>query len=821
METQIRILLVDDEDRYRDQVATLIQRHDGMEVTSVADAATAVDHLSEREYDCVVSDYQIPGPDGLDLARFVRPSFPRLPFVLLTAEGSEQTASDAFSAGVSEYFRKDGDVTVLCRRIRTLVEKSRAERSELETKRRYRTLTEESTDLIATVDADGTITYHSDSLRRTLGLEPGSVVGRNVVEMTHVDDRERVREALVDLATAAADGERRIRRLELRLRDADGDWRWFESTARNTFEEAVDGFVVNSREVTDRRRREEAIGTLHDATREMMAAETPGAVESVVLDAASDVLGLGLVSVYRFDEDGGRLEPQTWSDDVEELIGSLPTFGRGEGLAWEAFAAGESRVYDDVTETGEAYNPDTSIRSELLVPIGTHGLFVSGDTDVGSFDDVEVDAVEILCANAETAVEQLDREAQLREQEADLRRQTSELEQLAHGLDVVRNALQAQYRSDSRREIEQTTCDRLAAAEPYRFAWLGRIDSTTDRLTPETHSGVGEGFPESLDRRLVDDAAVTPGARAATTGEMVVLDDVLDDRTAERRTDALDRGYRSIAGVPVSDEDLTYGALEVYAGESDRFDGRERTLLADLGRSVGSAITGLDRRATMAGEVSVEATYTVRCGTLFHWRLSTDLDCRVRFRGTGDTDGETTTLFVELSDVATDAVDRIATESYLGELRIVSTEPILIEVATTAPTAIETVDAHAGRLRSLSVDAGVGDLTAAFACRSNVRSFADAVSEYADGVDLRACETVDEDPTAVLEPRQHLTESLTDRQRELLQAAYFGGYFERSRTITGEDLAASFDLNHSTVYEHLRAGQRTVFGELFGSDEPD
>jgi len=821
MVAAVRILLVDDDPGFRERMADLIEREAAVEsVTTAPDGEAALERLAEGSYDCVVSDLRMPDLDGIELAERVRERHESLPFVLVTGAGSEETASEAFSAGVSEYFRKDTDVAVLVRRITNLVEHARGERSVKRTKERYEALIEESSDLVAVVQADGTITYHSESLRRTMGVDPGAVIGEDVVEKIHPEDRERTRAALADLDAAPA-GEHRTRSLEMRIRDADGDWRWLKSTIRTTDADEIDGFVANSRDVTERRRRETAIRAVHDATREMMTAGDAAVVERIVADAAVDALGLELVGVFRFDESVGALVPTEYGDDVVDVLGELPTFERGEGVVWGAFAAGETRVYDDVRTATEVYNPDTPVRSELVVPIGTHGVLVSGDLDPGAFDDVDVDAAETLCANAEAALEQLDRERRLRERETELERHTEELRRMTHVLDIARSALAAQFEASTRTEMEAAVCEHLANAEPYRFAWLGRIDAAGDRLDPAVTRGVSDAFPESLELTVADDPSSTPAARAAATGEVTVVRDALDgDR---RREDALRRNYRSVLGVPIEHDDRTIGALEVYARDADRFDERERAVLSDLGRGVGYAVDAVDRHAPGDGAPAVAATFEVASETLFCWRLAAALGCPVHHRGvTRDDDGEVT-LFVAVERDDPDAVREAVDGTDVRDLRVVGEDPSVLRAKTTAPLVVRRLSNHGGQLRSLTVADGVGELEATFPRRADVRAFADAVAPHTDDVELRACEGIDDDgdALALAHPHERIRGALTDRQLELLQAAHFGGYFERSRRTTGEELAAAYDLNHSTVYEHLRAGQRTVFEQLFGPEDHD
>ena len=127
----IRVLHVDDEPDFRELVATMLEGERArFAVESASTASEALDRLDDG-VDCIVSDYEMPGRDGLDLLADVREEYPDVPFILYTARGSESIASEAISAGVTDYLEKASGIeqyTVLANRIENAVEQYRAER---------------------------------------------------------------------------------------------------------------------------------------------------------------------------------------------------------------------------------------------------------------------------------------------------------------------------------------------------------------------------------------------------------------------------------------------------------------------------------------------------------------------------------------------------------------------------------------------------------------------------------------------------------------------------------------------------------------------
>jgi PAS domain S-box-containing protein len=121
----------------------------------------------------------------------------------------------------------------------------------------FRRLIEHTHDLIVIVGGDGTAHYGSPSVRRVLGYAPEAVNGDSILPLVHPDDRERTAGWLRGLA-GAAPGTRHC--TEYRFLHADGHWVTLESVYVTDADDRADrGHVINIRDVTDRRRAEEAL----------------------------------------------------------------------------------------------------------------------------------------------------------------------------------------------------------------------------------------------------------------------------------------------------------------------------------------------------------------------------------------------------------------------------------------------------------------------------------------------------------------------------------------------------------------------------------
>ena len=126
----IRVLYVDDDVDFAESTAEVLNRgEDGLTVETATEATEALDTFTAAEFDCIVSDYSMPGRDGLELLEQIRDEDEDIPFILFTGRGSEDVASDAFAAGATDYVKTSGQVEqfdLLRHRIENAVEQYRA-----------------------------------------------------------------------------------------------------------------------------------------------------------------------------------------------------------------------------------------------------------------------------------------------------------------------------------------------------------------------------------------------------------------------------------------------------------------------------------------------------------------------------------------------------------------------------------------------------------------------------------------------------------------------------------------------------------------------
>ena len=195
---EVDVLHVEDDPAFAEVAKQFLERCDeALAVTTVTDPATALDRLDEGTFDCVLCDYDMPELTGIELLEDVRDAFPDIPFILFTGKGSESVASDAFSAGATDYFEKPDDASeyeLLAERIVTVVEKHHTKRRLARSEEHYRRLIETAPVPIVVHRGDE-ILFANEAAAEFLSAEdPGELVGTDPLDYLATDDREVVRE---------------------------------------------------------------------------------------------------------------------------------------------------------------------------------------------------------------------------------------------------------------------------------------------------------------------------------------------------------------------------------------------------------------------------------------------------------------------------------------------------------------------------------------------------------------------------------------------------------------------------------------------------
>lgn len=253
-----RVLLVEDDPVYAQLVMQVLHASSLAPITveNCATLQAAGEAGARTRFEAALLDLDLPDSDGIDTVRTFRARFPRLPFVVVTNSNDESMAVRAIQAGAQDYlFKQEIDSRLLARVLRHAMERKRGEEAFREREQFFRLISENVSDLVSVINADGRRLYNSPSFSVLFGEEV-LAPGRDAFLEIHPDDRDRVRQIFHQILASGIG-----QTAEFRLVRPDGTVRLVESrgSAVRDEEGRPAQVVVVSRDITDRRRAEEEL----------------------------------------------------------------------------------------------------------------------------------------------------------------------------------------------------------------------------------------------------------------------------------------------------------------------------------------------------------------------------------------------------------------------------------------------------------------------------------------------------------------------------------------------------------------------------------
>ncbi|MDS0295196.1 response regulator [Halogeometricum luteum] len=262
----ITVLHVDDDPMFGDLVASYLDCEDDITVESTAGASAAMDRLRRTDVDCVVSDYDMPGTNGLELLAEVRTVCPEVPFILFTGKGSEEIASDAINNGVTDYLQKGGGVDkfdVLRNSVRNAVSRYQGEHELMLSRRFIERVLKLSPAAILVFDREGTVVQANERAEGLLGVEASELVGRSGSEpgWEVVDEKRAPVSADPFFCTRVLETGETVSDVVRGVRQPDGRLAWLSVSAAPLWDDAdaIENVIAVMADVTDQHRRERAL----------------------------------------------------------------------------------------------------------------------------------------------------------------------------------------------------------------------------------------------------------------------------------------------------------------------------------------------------------------------------------------------------------------------------------------------------------------------------------------------------------------------------------------------------------------------------------
>jgi len=231
-------------------------------------------------------------------------------------------------------------VLVVARQIVALRENSQllADKAARESDARIAALVQRASDVIAIIEAGGNVVYASPSVERVFGYQAAEIIGTKLGEIIHPDDKRRAQQAVAKVREQSGE----TTSLELRLRHQDQNWIHVETVITNLLHEpTVAGLVINSRDVTERKKAAEA---LRDSEEKLRQAQKMEAIGQLAGGVAHDFNNLLAVILGYSDLVLKRMKPEG-NERTHQQIEEIKKAGqRAQSLTRQLLAFSRKQV---------------------------------------------------------------------------------------------------------------------------------------------------------------------------------------------------------------------------------------------------------------------------------------------------------------------------------------------------------------------------------------------------------------------------------------------------------------------------------------------
>jgi len=544
--TNIRVLVLEDD--HGDAELELRElRRAGLKVTHlvVADETSFVSALQDFKPDVILSDFSMPGFNGLAALQIAQERAADTPFVFVSGTLGEDFAIRALKDGATDYVLKTN-----LARLPAAVERSIAEwdrKKQLQRAALALTRAQSMAKLAHVVTGvDGVFESWSDRLPEIIGQQNGQMPRstRQWLELLHPDDREIFRRKSIEAGRTG-------NRVDVNYRLKRGDGRWIH------IRQAIEPLSMTRRGIDDG---EQWFSTLQDVT------------DQVEVEAAARELEDNYRSVFNNATIGILV-----LDEENRPVSANPALARilGHDSGEEVLVKGSSMVRDLYVDRREhAYCVESLQRDGQLSGFETRWRRKDGAEIWVSLNAVEVRGEGVGTARQFCLVEDI---AARKYSDIQIKR-LNRVYAVFSGINV------ASVRIRNRDELFREVCRIAVEVGGFKLAWVGTVDKEATQISVVVAEGAWAGYTASMPTSLDDSegSVLGPLSRAVRLKAPIVSNDIANDHSILLREMAVARGFRSLVILPLVVGDEVAAILALYADVPDFFDDKELQLLTDL-----------------------------------------------------------------------------------------------------------------------------------------------------------------------------------------------------------------------------------------------
>jgi PAS domain-containing protein/DNA-binding CsgD family transcriptional regulator len=382
-----------------------------------------------------------------------------------------------------------------------------------------------------------------------------------------------------------------------------------------------------------------------------------------------------------------------------------------------------------------------------------------------------------------------------------LQQQRDHLELLDRLNELVRETTHAFVNATSRSEIEEIVRNRMRESTLYTDVRI--IDVPPDVAHTEHDTAHQELTGASTALRLTDPASMSSREEPWPLPELEA------------------NGGESWAFVSLGFGRTVYGGLALQTTRTEAFSERELTVLEWFGETVSQAINAVENRRLLFSSAVTELR--IDCPDTPLQTVAADASCRLTLEGFVPVSEDRIlvycdTLSASASNIAESAetIDEISTSRVVGD-----DSSNVVEFIITEESPLLAFVGGRGNVCAIQADEQTCTVVVEIASGSETRSTLERVREHCPNASLAAKQDRDRSTPTETNHAPATADSLgslTDRQLEVLEAAYRGGYFRWPRDATAEAVAESLGISSPTLHKHLRRGEERVFEALFDAN---
>ncbi|MDB5805337.1 MAG: hypothetical protein JWN73_2659 [Betaproteobacteria bacterium] len=589
--------------------------------------------LAEFKPRVILSDMNLAEFGGMDALSIARDKSPGIPFIFISSASGEAQAVKGLRSGATDYFLK-GSLT----RLGPIVERAlrdadaRSARDVADSKvhdnqRLFAATFDQAVVGIAHLDASGRFIQVNRRLAEMLGYKPAEMIGLIAKELAHAEDFEATGEFRQQLLTGQIDSFTK----ERRFLHKDGQTVWMRLTV--TLMHWPDDQSVNDvtvfEDITERKRGDQILRLEHVVAHCLAGADDAPTAQKAIIRAICETEGWDCGRYFALDEAAGVLRfDEFWAKDepaLDQFIASSRgmTFRPGEGLVGAVWLSGEPVWLADASADSRVKR-GADISAADLHAAFIFPIFAGGKTiGVLAFLNGEIQTPDARLMKAVGVIAGQIGQFMLRQAQQNHIARLNRIHRVLSGINSLI------VRVDNRDELFQEACRIAVEDGHFALAWIGIVDRRAMALKIVALRDTTQGYTDLIPLSVVDSAPGGLGmaGRAVFERKPVIVNNIeASSQLLLLKKDALARGFRSVAVLPLTDSIGVTGVLSLYADTINFFDEGEVKLLLELAGDISFAIDHLEK----SERLTYLARYDVLTGlanrTLFQERVNLYID---------------------------------------------------------------------------------------------------------------------------------------------------------------------------------------------------